>query len=675
MKNRITKLLLLSVLYLLFACLWGCVGDVETGEDMIQFEEQKTLAVSSGQHADLTEGLVASCEDGLLTVTVVDDGGYAAGKLGELEVLCRATYEGATKDYTRKVNVHYYGITTETFGAKAPSGAAAWTFRNTVPVQTGVEWSRYVVGGHDPRWNRFEESAGLVMFGSDTAGRGSVTEMEDEDPNTILYNRFTFDKSVQRMRVYLSPNPYPDYNNQSVMYRIRVYTFDDGKVTTLVGWTELISPLPSNGAIDTGWYRTLQYETYVDLDVSAYAGREVIFLIEQDSSANVYQKELYKAMGYSNKDAQAVIQETRDGLVVYDVIIYDDSELLPGLRAEDWSAMAVDDQVKWEFGKHTAAWSYLTDGSGADVILTDNGMEIRGPSDGNATVSAYRKFYMMGDTIKVNAQGSEYRARVILPNREVINLCQENDGWCVPSADGEEFDLSDYVSQTITLVIDVKGGTSLRLNSVELINKNAQILWTIGDSLFHIAPDMVSEIAASIDSALVTSNLSGTTVSPCRMVEDCMVELIRNGYFDKLLQNLKPTTIIVERGLNDLYEYGVNHSIALGNVDSTDPDQTIMGAVNFCMDYLQSKYPEARSIWMVPTWSAAVPQGAIEEYAELLKAVCDRRNIECLDMYTLSGINRENYAMYLYDGTHLNTEGKKVFAACWINCLTEMEQT
>lgn len=673
MGKRFAGIFLLAMIMAFSSLLYGCEDTTDLGDTMIRFEEQKVLKVSSGEPVDLTEGLIATCEYGLLKITVVDDGGYAAGKLGTLDVVCRATHKNASKDYTRKVYVDYYGIAPETLGMKAPSGAASWTFRNTVPVQTGAEWSRYVVEGHDPQWNRFEESSGLVMFGSDTAGRNSTVETEDDAPNTILYNRFTFASSVKKMRVYLSTNPYPDYNNQSVRYRFSVYTFDDGTLTRLQDWQELVSPLPTSGAIDTGWYQKLQYETYVDLDVSAYAGEEVVFLIEQDSSPNVYQKELYKAMGYSNKDAQAVIKETRDALVVYDVVIFDDSEVIPGLRAEDWSAMPVDEHKSWEFSKYATPWNCLPDeDAGAEVKMTDDGMAIQGWRDEDM-ISVYHKLYMMGDTIKIIASGDQYRVRAILPNREVINLSTKNDGWCTPSLSGEEYDLSAYVSQVITLVIDVYGGSSVVLKGVELINKNAEILWTIGDSLFHTAPDVVSEIAASIDSALVTSNLSGTTISPCRMVDECMVELIRNGTFDMLLKDVEPTTIIVERGLNDLYEYAVNHSIELGDISSTDPDRTIMGAVNFCMDYLQQKFPDARIVWMIPSWSAAVPQSAIEEYAVLLKEICQSRGVECLDMYTLSGINKDNYSMYLYDGTHMNETGKKVFAECWINCLAEME--
>ena len=48
----------------------------------------------------------------------------------------------------------------------------------------------------------------------------------------------------------------------------------------------------------------------------------MIVFIEQDSSNEVYQKEFYKSLGFSNKDANDFIKETRDSLVVYDIMVY-----------------------------------------------------------------------------------------------------------------------------------------------------------------------------------------------------------------------------------------------------------------------------------------------------------------------------------------------------------------
>lgn len=639
----------------------------------IEFTNEKDLTVSTGIGASLTEGLTATYDGNKLKVNVIDDGGYSGGKLGKITVTYSASFGEIKEKFTRDVIVNYYGISLETLGAKAPSGALVWTFRNTVPIQTGNEWSRYVVGGHNPTWNRFEDSAGLVMLGSDTDGRKSEFEIEDDNPNTIIYNRFTFDKNAQKMRFYLSANPYPDYNNLRAKYRFRVLDLNTQIVESLQEWTEIDAPIPTSGAIDTTWYTTMQKNTYVDLDVSKYAGKEVIFFIEQDSSTEVYQKEFYKGLGYSNKEANDFIKETRDALVIYDVIIYDESEIIDGLKTTDWSGMEVDDSNKWNFNSVVNLtsthhkWEYIDYAKDSVVDNTNNGVIITTQNNPNLSLTYYNKFYMMGDKVKVTLGGTSYRIRAILPSRDIITLTD----WINDSE--VTLDFSSYVSQVITLLIDVKGG-NLKIDKIEIVNENANVMWTIGDSVFHIAYEVVAEIAAGMKSSLVTTNLSGTTISPCRMVENSMVNLIKNGSFERLFDNdIEPTIILIQRGINDLYEYAVNHSIQMGDINSTDNENTILGAVNYCIDYLKNRFPNARIVWASPYYSAAIPEEAIKEYSPLLKKVCENKGIEFLNIYENLGINKDNYSMYLYDGTHANSEGNKLIVKCWLNYLVKKD--
>ena len=673
MKKLFFIILFVSLGVILMACNDDQTNNNQGETKQIEFVNETDLTVSTGVDADLTEGVVAKYEDFKLKVKVVDDGGYSLGKLGKINVTYEASYGQIKETFSREVTVNYYGLSFETLGAKALSGSLAWTFRNTVPIQTGNEWSRYVVEGHNPTWNRFEDSTGLVMLGSDTEGRTSSTEIEDNDPNTIIYNRFTFDNAVEMMRIYLSPNPYPDYNNLRSKFRISVIDILDSSSHVLVDWTEIDAPVPSSGAIDTTWYIKLQQETFIDVNVSEFAGRDVVFLIEQDSSDEVYQKEFYKSLGFSNKDANNFIKETRDSVVIYDIEIFDESEILPGLKTTKWSSLEIDDSTKWNFKSNVSSssahskWEYLSYNNENVVENSNNGVKISSVNSSDVSLTYYNKFYMMGDKINLSVDGCEYRVRVILPNREILTL----EDWT--SEKEITLDLSNYVSQVITLCIDVRGG-DLVLNNINIVNEAAEIMWTIGDSVFHIAYEMVAEIASGMNSALVTTNLSGTTISPCRMYENSMVRLIQSGAFDRLFDNgLEPTVILIQRGINDLYEYGVNHSIAMGDIYSTDYENTILGAVNFVIDYLQEKYPNARIVWASPYYSAASPQAAIEEYVPLLEQICEIKGIEFLDIYNTIGINKNNYNMYLYDGTHANAEGNKLIVKCWLNHLLGKE--
>ena len=49
------------------------------------------------------------------------------------------------------------------------------------------------------------------------------------------------------------------------------------------------------------------------------------------------------------------------------------------------------------------------------------------------------------------------------------------------------------------------------------------------------------------------------------------------------------------------------------------------------------------------------------------------KEIEFLDIYNTIGINKNNYTMYLYDGTHANAEGNKLIVKCWLDHLLRKE--
>ena len=306
--------------------------EIKEETKVVEFTNEKNITVSTGVEADLTEGLIATYDGIKLKINVTDDGGYSLGKLGKINVTYEASYGKIKGTYSREVTVNYYGLSLEELNSKEVSSEYLWTFRSTAPVKNGNEWSKHVVDGHSSAWNKFEDSTGLVMLGSDTEGRLSTTEVEDDEPNTLIYNKIKFFDDSKSMRVYLSPNPYPDYNNLRTKYRINVLNLETNIIECLQDWTELTAPVPTSGAIDTTWYNKLQKETFVDLDISKFAGKEVIVFIEQDSSSEVYQKEFYKSLGFSNKDANDFIKETRDALVVYDIMVYNNDTSMQDLN-------------------------------------------------------------------------------------------------------------------------------------------------------------------------------------------------------------------------------------------------------------------------------------------------------------------------------------------------------
>jgi lysophospholipase L1-like esterase len=107
----------------------------------------------------------------------------------------------------------------------------------------------------------------------------------------------------------------------------------------------------------------------------------------------------------------------------------------------------------------------------------------------------------------------------------------------------------------------------------------------------------------------------------------------------------------------------------MGAIDSSD-ENTICGAINYTIKYFKEKFPEANIIWATPTYQINVDEKTFMEYNTNLKEICNREGIEYFDLYTISGITKSNYNLYLYDGVHPNEEGKKYLTDLWINFLT-----
>lgn len=197
-----------------------------------------------------------------------------------------------------------------------------------------------------------------------------------------------------------------------------------------------------------------------------------------------------------------------------------------------------------------------------------------------------------------------------------------------------------------------------------------RVLWTIGDSIFRINRDMVCDIASAVHCASVTSDFTGASISPCRMPEQCMVNLIKDGAFDRLFAGaIKPDIILVQRGVNDLYEYDVNGMITMGDPDSVDEATSLLGAVNYCAGYFAKRFPFAKVVWCSPVWSAATGEKAFNEYREKLAGLCAIRKIMFLDVYKASGIDKTNQKEFLYDGTHPNESGKQRLTEIFSNAL------
>lgn len=308
-------------------------------------EGYESLIVFDDNNApNLLAGISAKDSDGnAIDVVVADDANIDLSKLGEYEVTYRATdSKGVYADCKRMVYVTYFGVKLEDITQKALSEKSSWTYALEEEIRTAEEWNASVVPGHSTNWNRFEGPVDnyLVMHGSDTNGRDAITdEVDDENPNTMLWNKVSVPTSKTIFRIYCSNNPYPDYNNLISKVRLAVYDIEEDKFEVIGDYQKIKAPLNADGnGLD---YETIRNATYVDFDLSKYAGKEVVLFIQQDAPAEVYQEEYYQDIGYLEFQIPTLISECRDTLVVYSMSFTKEEQKI------DYSTLATDTATSW----------------------------------------------------------------------------------------------------------------------------------------------------------------------------------------------------------------------------------------------------------------------------------------------------------------------------------------
>ena len=120
----------------------------------------------------------------------------------------------------------------------------------------------------------------------------------------------------------------------------------------------------------------------------------------------------------------------------------------------------------------------------------------------------------------------------------------------------------------------------------------------------------------------------------------------------------------------DVYVEGGNNSIA--------------AHINYVYDYIEENLPNAKLAVILPTpWAHNNPDADTDStrksiaYVELLKEICDSRNIPYLDLYNNSGMTPwdENYKNEYYfnaDGTHPNDAGHAIIAPMIVSFLKDV---
>lgn len=127
--------------------------------------------------------------------------------------------------------------------------------------------------------------------------------------------------------------------------------------------------------------------------------------------------------------------------------------------------------------------------------------------------------------------------------------------------------------------------------------------------------------------------------------------------------------ILNDDQLNKLPETGVEFvTITGGNgsvVETEDIESrdrsTAIGAINYTIDLLYSKYPNVK-IFMIAQTQRGVNCGPLTKWNEVYKKVADYWNIPYIDNERNCQFNKTNMLSVTYDYTHFTPEGSKRYA-------------
>jgi len=130
--------------------------------------------------------------------------------------------------------------------------------------------------------------------------------------------------------------------------------------------------------------------------------------------------------------------------------------------------------------------------------------------------------------------------------------------------------------------------------------------------------------------------------------------------------------LIASFGTNDYASSRMLGNVDLDNFDNT----TIVGAINYAIEKIQTKYPNIQIFFVTPTHRFLTTDYVREQdsdfrlnaaglklidYVNTIKVTANLNHIACKDMYSESGLNRFNHSNYFADGVHPNSKGFEHF--------------
>ena len=179
-------------------------------------------------------------------------------------------------------------------------------------------------------------------------------------------------------------------------------------------------------------------------------------------------------------------------------------------------------------------------------------------------------------------------------------------------------------------------------------------------------------------SAVYNYGISGTRIAHQRMPSS---NPRQDLYFCARAQDLArdADVIVIFGGTND---YG--HGDAPFGKIGDDTPATFCGAVEYLLSVLGVTYPAAQLVFMTPArrWGdecARAEKGdeglPLLAYVDVIKEICARHGVPCVDLYRTMGINPNNEderERFAPDALHFNDAGHARLAECLMACLNSL---
>ena len=159
-------------------------------------------------------------------------------------------------------------------------------------------------------------------------------------------------------------------------------------------------------------------------------------------------------------------------------------------------------------------------------------------------------------------------------------------------------------------------------------------------------------------------------------------------YFPEQLEVLKSIDfstvdiIVLHYGTNDFN----GKYVPFENPDDPKDTNTILGALNYCIDALEEAFPHIEIVVSLPVYRMWYAEDNTIEYGETrtdsfgnvltdliseMQKTADAKFVYTIDSYSALEISKDNASDYLPDGTHFNEEGRRLFGEYISQCLIE----